>query len=155
MAENTQTFRRFRFPPTYFNLSWISMVSLRLLFPEPQIVSFPYKLLGILFLLLGPWMNLWASSYFKKVNTTVKPFEISQHLVTSGFFSISRHPMHLWMVSVLLGVALLLETFLPFLIIPVFMYVINRKFIIPEEQLLIETFGQDYLDYKNRVRRWI
>ncbi|UCF65618.1 MAG: hypothetical protein JSW33_07220 [bacterium] len=59
------------------------------------------------------------------------------------------------MVSVLLGVALLLETFLPFLIIPVFMYVINRKFIIPEEQLLIETFGQDYLDYKNRVRRWI
>ena len=155
MSEHNQTSKRFRLPTTYFNLSWISMVLLRLLFPGPQIISFPFNLLGILLLLLGLWMNLWASSYFKKVNTTVKPFETSRQLITNGFFSITRHPMYLGMVSVLLGAAILLGSFLPFLIIPIFMYVINRKFIIPEEQMLNETFGQEYLNYKNRVRRWI
>jgi len=144
-----------RLPPTYFNLAWVSMGILYLLVPGPKIISFPFTLAGILPLLLGLWMNLWASNHFKKVNTTVKPFETSSQLVKKGFFSISRHPMYLGMASVLLGIAILLGNLLPFLIIPVFVIIINRKFIIPEEQMLLDTFGQEYKDYRNQVRRWI
>ena len=126
-----------------------------LIVPGPKIISFPFTLLGILFLFLGLWMNLWASNHFKKVNTTVKPFETSSQLVKQGFFSISRHPMYLGMASALLGIAILLGYLLPFVIIPVFTMVINRKFIVPEEQMLLNTFGEEYREYQNQVRRWI
>jgi protein-S-isoprenylcysteine O-methyltransferase Ste14 len=106
-------------------------------------------------MLAGLWINLWASNYFKKVDTTVKPFQTSTHLVTIGFYKYSRHPMYLGMLLILLGIFLLLGSLSPIIILPVYITLITRNFILPEEKMLQETFGDSYQKYKIKVRRWI
>jgi protein-S-isoprenylcysteine O-methyltransferase Ste14 len=155
MDKQSAQVKRFRLPPTYFNLSWITMTILHFTVPVYYFLPIPYNLTGILLMLPGLWMNMWASNYFNKVNTTVKPFQTSTHLVTTGFYRISRHPMYLGMLLILLGIFLLLGSLTPFIVIPVYIALINRKFILPEEKMLLKTFGEDYKNYTQKVRRWI
>lgn len=92
---------------------------------------------------------------FKKKKTTVKPFKKPTELIIIGPFKISRHPMYLGMVAVLLGVAILHGTLIT-LIFPVIFIVLSEKLFIPyEESNLKEVFGENYINYKNRVRRWL
>jgi protein-S-isoprenylcysteine O-methyltransferase Ste14 len=59
------------------------------------------------------------------------------------------------MATALLGLGVLLGMALPFGVVPVFVWVINRYFIRREEAMLEVAFGVEYRDYKTRVRRWI
>jgi protein-S-isoprenylcysteine O-methyltransferase Ste14 len=59
------------------------------------------------------------------------------------------------MVLALAGVALLLGSVSPWFVVPVFIGVISYNVIPVEESMLAERFGQEYLDYRARVRRWI
>ena len=103
----------------------------------------------------GVVLNIWTDAIFKKRDTTVKPHEIPTALEISGPFQMSRHPMYLGMVAILLGVAVLLGSLVT-LFFPVIFIVLMEMFFIPlEEQNLEKTFGKKYLDYKKKVRRWI
>ena len=55
------------------------------------------------------------------------------------------------MVCALVGVALLAGSLTPFLVIPAFAYLIDRRFIRAEEAMLEQTFGPQYADYTTRV----
>jgi protein-S-isoprenylcysteine O-methyltransferase Ste14 len=155
MGEDFQKSRRFQLPPTYFNFSWLAMFILHFTFPVYQFLHYPYNLTGFMFLLAGLWINVWASNYFKKVNTTIKPFQRSNQLITSGLYRYSRHPMYLGMVIALLGIILILGSLSPIIVLPIFMVLISRKFITPEEEMLLRTFGDTYEKYKKQVRCWI
>ena len=63
--------------------------------------------------------------------------------------------MYLWMLVVLLGFFVLLGSFKPLLIPPLFAILIDRRFISPEERGLEQTFGEQFKAYKARVRRWL
>jgi len=63
--------------------------------------------------------------------------------------------MYLGMVILLIGVASYLGNLTPFLIIPVFFLILQENFIKHEELFLENIFAQEYLDYKNDVRRWV
>jgi protein-S-isoprenylcysteine O-methyltransferase Ste14 len=63
--------------------------------------------------------------------------------------------MYLGFVLILLGLAILLGSLFPLLIVPVFAVVMDRVFIVVEERMLGEKFGQAWLDYKGRTRRWL
>ena len=155
MEEKSEQVKRFRLPPTYFNFSWITMVILNFTIPGYRFLLFPYTLVGILLMVPGLWMNLWASKYFNTVGTTVKPFQVSEQLVTTGFYRYSRHPMYLGMLLILVGVFLFLGSLTPILVLPFFILLINRRFISPEEAMLLDRFGEAYEKYQKRVRRWI
>ncbi len=98
---------------------------------------------------------MWADGLFKRKNTTVKPFEKSSALILEGPFRFSRHPMYLGMVIALLGVAIILGSLITFLVPIAFFVSMQIVFIRHEEKALEQTFGQEYLDYKNRVRSWL
>jgi len=142
-------------PPTYLWAAMIAMVALHFLFPVKRIIPFPWNLLGVVPFALGAGVNLIADSVFRKANTTVKPFQESAALVTTGVYRISRHPMYLGFVLILLGLAILLGSLTPFFVILIFAGLMERIFIVVEERMLGETFGQAWLDYKARVRRWV
>ena len=63
--------------------------------------------------------------------------------------------MYLGFALILFGTAGLFGTLTPFLVVPVFMVLIEKDFIRGEEKMLEQKFGQIYLGYKQMVRRWI
>ncbi len=142
-------------PPTYFLGSIVLAVLLHFLFPLRQFLAFPWRLLGLVPLVTGIVLNLLADQTFKKHETTVKPFEESKALVTGGVFRISRNPMYLGMTLILLGITLILGSVTPFVVVLLFPVLLDRIFIVTEERMLEDTFGDQFEQYRNRVRRWI
>jgi protein-S-isoprenylcysteine O-methyltransferase Ste14 len=142
-------------PTTWLLVALIVMVALRLVVPGPTIVPLPWGLIGLVPLGLGVALNLAADSAFHRVGTTVKPFETSSTLVTGGVFRFTRNPMYLGFVLLLAGVALLLGSMPPWLVVLAFGVLMDRAYIVKEERMLAEAFGAAWLKYRARVGRWI
>ena len=142
-------------PPTYFLMCLACEIGLHFASPIRKIVAFPYSLLAIPLIIFGVGLNVWADSLFKKHRTTVKPHESPTALVTSGPFRLSRHPMYVGMLAILLGGAILLGSVVTFAFPILFAILMETVLIRLEERNLEETFGERYLDYRRKVRRWI
>ena len=142
-------------PPTYFIIFLLSSIILHFVFPIKKIIFPPYIYLGWIFIIFGAVLNIWVDLLFKKSKTTIKPFEKPAKLIVKGPFRISRHPVYLGMTSVLLGVAIVHGTLISFIFPIVFIFLLKILFIPYEEKNLEETFGEDYVDYKGRVRSWL
>ncbi len=128
---------------------------LHFLIPVSKIAPYPWNLLGILPLVMGVSLNLIADAAFKREQTTVKPFEKSTALVVTGAFQISRHPMYLGMVLILLGIAILMGTLTPLIVILIFGILMEFVFVRTEERMLEEQFGETWFAYKKKVRKWL
>ncbi|MGO9111010.1 MAG: methyltransferase family protein [Thermoguttaceae bacterium] len=142
-------------PPTYLLISIVAMIALHFLSPVMRIISFPWNLLGIVPLFLGVMLNLIANSAFQRAKTTVKPFEEASALITSGAFLISRNPMYLGFVLILIGVAILLGSLTECVVVLAFFVLISRVFVSVEERMLAKTFGVEWENYKRSTRRWL
>jgi len=142
-------------PPIYLYTAIGLMVILHILFPGIQVLSGPLVFLGVIPLTVGVVINLLADKAFKQRGTTVKPFEESSALVTTGVFRLSRNPMYLGFVLGTVGIGLLLGSLTPWVVIVGFVFVIDSIFIRTEEQMLMRCFGQSFLEYKQHTRKWI
>jgi len=114
-----------------------------------------FRFTGIFILVVGFWIIFWAFGLFQKKETPVIPTDIPTTVVSDGPFRFSRNPMYFGMVLILLGAACSVGTFPMFLAPLTFLLIINRIFIPYEERKMEDLFGQTYLDYKRRVRRWL
>tara|TARA_Y100001978_G_C23667507_1_gene421974 strand:+ start:1241 stop:1567 length:327 start_codon:yes stop_codon:yes gene_type:complete len=94
---------------------------------------------------------------FKKEKTTINPIKIEKatSLVTSGIFKYSRNPMYLGMVLILISTAVKFNFYGGVLVIVFFVYFITIFQILPEEKAMKKLFGEDFLKYKNKTRRWL
>jgi protein-S-isoprenylcysteine O-methyltransferase Ste14 len=142
-------------PPTYFVFFLVLMAVLHFLLPVAEVVPSPLWLLGSVPLALGIVLNLVADQAFKRYQTTVKPYEESSTLITSGVFRLTRNPMYLGMVFILTGIAVLMGSLTPFVVIPFFVVLMNRVYITVEESMLAQKFGENWEAYAAKVRRWI
>ena len=84
----------------------------------------------------------------------LKP-EKATSIISTGFYRVSRNPMYLGMVIVLFGWAVMLLNPLSLAGLPLFVAYIQRFQIAPEERALTQRFGDEYLAYTRKVRRWI
>ena len=142
-------------PPTWMLIAIIAMLALNFLLPVAKIIPTLWNLSGLIFLVSGITLNLIADRAFHRVGTTVKPYQESSDLVTSGVFQLSRNPMYLGMVLILIGVAVLLRSLSPLLIVIPFAILIDQIYIRVEEQMLTEKFGAKWQTYKQQTRRWL
>ena len=94
---------------------------------------------------------------FRKSSTTVNPLtpEKTSSLVVTGLYAYSRNPMYVGFFLFLLSFGILLENFVALVFLPLFIMVINRVQIRPEEKTLEMIFGDEYRRYMESVRRWI
>jgi protein-S-isoprenylcysteine O-methyltransferase Ste14 len=142
-------------PPFYLFAALVAMGILHFALPLCRLIAFPWNLAGLPILATGVWLALAADRLFTQHGTTVKPFERSSALVTTGPFRISRHPMYLGFTLVLLGVALLAGSLSPFAVVVLFLILMEALFIRTEERMMGETFGDAWTSYARRVRRWL
>jgi len=96
-----------------------------------------------------------AFYYMKKAGTNIKTRLPTEAIVTTSVFSYTRNPIYLSMVILLLAFALLFNALWIAIMIPAFMFVMQKGVIEREEAYLERKFGDEYLRYKKRVRRWI
>jgi len=94
---------------------------------------------------------------FRLANTTVDPSKPEQatNLVTSGVYRFSRNPMYVGFVFILLGWGIWLSSLWALLCVAGFIAYLTLFQIIPEERALTKLFGEDYTQYKNKVKRWL
>ena len=143
------------YPPVFFLVALLLMIGLHLLLPIRTFIAAPYRYLGLVPLALGLAVVLHVDRTFRRAGTTIKPFERSSKLLVDGPYRISRNPIYLGLVVALAGVAVVCGSITPFMVVPAFAFLIDRRFIRAEEAQLEETFGQEYDAYKRRVRRWL
>ena len=142
-------------PPTLMLITMIAMLALHFLLPVAWIIPPFWNLTGLILIASGLMLNLSADKAFHTVHTTVKPFEESSSLVTNGVFRISRNPMYLGFVLILTGVAILLRTLSPYLMIIAFVIILDKTYVRVEERMLTEKFGSSWKRYQSVTRRWL
>ena len=76
-------------------------------------------------------------------------------MIVKGPFRFSRHPMYLGMAAILLGAGFIFGSLVTFLVTVVFIITMEMVFISVEEKNMTEIFGENYINYKKHVRRWI
>ena len=122
-----------------------------------QFLSYSNNRISIFLLILGLFVFISAVRSFRKQKTTVNPLAPKQasSLVVSGIFKYSRNPMYLGMLIVLLSISFKFNL-IGGIITSLFFYVFITKFqIIPEEVAMNELFGDQFIDYSKKTRRWI
>lgn len=142
-------------PPVYMLFSLIAMALLHWLLPVVQLLEFPARWAGAALMVASAALVLTVVGMFRKVDTPIPPGEKATTLVTGGPFRFSRNPIYVGLTGFLLGVAILMGSLTPLLVVPVFVLIIHYEFVLYEERMLESTFGTSYAAYRSRVRRWI
>jgi protein-S-isoprenylcysteine O-methyltransferase Ste14 len=107
--------------------------------------------------LLGIICSTLGVGSFRRARTTVNPLrpEAATALVVSGIYRVTRNPMYLGFLFLLLGELVWLGNPIAACVAPAFVVYLTRFQIRPEEAALRERFGLEYSKYAARVRRWL
>ncbi len=92
---------------------------------------------------------------FKAADTNLSPKEPTTAIVTDGVYRYSRNPIYVSMIIGFVGLSLMNDALMMLLMVIPLFYTLALGVIIPEEEYLAKKFGDEYLDYKNKVKRWI
>ncbi len=110
---------------------------------------------GIAAFALALALAVWAIVTLRRAGTRVETTKPTTAIVASGPYGVTRNPIYGAMLMGLFGLALALNTAWLLLVMVPFYLVIRFGVIAREEAYLERKFGQAYLDYKSRVRRWL
>lgn len=114
------------------------------------------NVISVILVVTGLAIAIIATRQFSAAKTTVNPLSPSNAtaLVSAGIFSFSRNPMYVGMLLILMAWAVWLASLTNVLAIILWVQTITYLQIKPEEEALSQLFGEQYLEYCQRVRRW-
>lgn len=113
------------------------------------------RLVGLPLVVGGLSLAAWFFRTLRGAGTPVDPSEPVRALVTDGPYRYSRNPGYLSMAVIYAGVSSVANSLPSILLLPVALVAIRRGVIDREERYLERLFGEEYLAYKARVRRWL
>lgn len=144
-------------PPLIAVLFIAAMFVLGWLIPAFNFDFAGQRWIAMVLLIAGFMPAALAGKRFFDAKTTILPDRISEtsSLVTDGIYQYTRNPMYLGMALVIAAAGIGRGSWLMPLAVAGFVLVINRVQIAPEEVGLEKLFGQDYVAYCQKVRRWI
>jgi protein-S-isoprenylcysteine O-methyltransferase Ste14 len=144
-------------PPLTLVVSLVVGLLLHRLFPVSMMsASWPVRLLIAAPFLLGYGViNVVAIRMMLARNTTLVPHGSTTTLVSEGPFGLTRNPLYLSVLLLYAGIAVLVNEVWMLCLLPVMLIALDRGAVIHEEKYLEQKFGDQYLEYKRRVRRWI
>ena len=154
-SPDTRRPRRIVYPPVWLVIGLIVIFVVDQYYPIQRFTGGLSQALGSVAIVAGLLLLVLAGGLFKKADTEMIPFREVRALVTDGVYRFTRNPMYLGMALILLGTACTTGTVAGLLVTPVFMAIIEIRFIRPEEHMLRGIFGPEFDDYCSRVRRWL
>jgi protein-S-isoprenylcysteine O-methyltransferase Ste14 len=111
--------------------------------------------IGILFLLLAVYFGTRSMNQFIQTKNTIIPNKPAASLQTTGVYHSTRNPMYLALMMLYLGLSCLIGNWWNIILLPLLLLIIQEYIIKKEEKYLVRKFGQEYTDYRHRVRRWL
>ena len=142
-------------PPKLAAFYFLVTLGLHFLLRPHIIFNFDHRSWGVLTFVLGLTVMSWAWTLVRNQKTAIRPTEKPSVMIMDGPFEWSRNPMYLGMTLMLWGSAMFVGTLVMFFAPIAFLLTMNAVFILHEEEMMERAFGEEYLEYQSRVRRWL
>ena len=113
------------------------------------------QMMGALLVGTGLMLICAAAFSFRRARTTIIPHQTPTQLVTTGVYARSRNPIYLADALILTGLILRFDALPSLVLVPIFVWWIERHFIVPEEDRMRRTFRVEFARYEQNVRRWV
>jgi protein-S-isoprenylcysteine O-methyltransferase Ste14 len=142
-------------PPLLFVIPILASLVIEWFVPTSLVHGTFRWIIGVLFFLAGIALNVGGFIAQKRAGTDPIPFNPSTRIVSHGLYRFTRNPMYIGFALCTLGLAILVDSAWMLLAVPIGLVLIDRIVITREERYLERKFGEEYLNYKRRVRRWV
>src|SRR5262245_4991557 len=143
------------FPPLLYLGTLLLGLLLNYFRPAPLASIVWPRVAGAVLLLASGLTARWAQKTMQRAGTNVLPSQPALAIVTEGPFRFTRNPIYVANTFAYLGLALVLNTWWPILLLLPMLLALDWGIIRREERYLEARFGETYLAYKRRVRRWL
>jgi protein-S-isoprenylcysteine O-methyltransferase Ste14 len=145
--------RQWESPPTWL-LLMITLAALQARYLPMIDAGRPGRIAGTVLIVGGLFIFTAALLQFWRHRTTVMPRETPVAMIDSGIYRLSRNPIYLADALFLAGAALWWDA-ASLLLVPLFVMIITRRFILGEESGLRAVFGAAFDRYAAQTRRWL
>ena len=143
-------------PPLAWGLAIVAGLALKWLVPLPFLpADLPTGWLGAIVFVLALALGVWAIITMTRAGSNVPTNLPTTTIVESGPYRFTRNPIYLGMFLVLTGLAIAFDNLWLLIMLLPFALVIRYGVVAREEAYLERKFGDVYLDYRSRVRRWL
>jgi protein-S-isoprenylcysteine O-methyltransferase Ste14 len=143
-------------PPLAWGLAIVARLALKWLVPLPFLpADLPTGWLGAIVFVLALALGVWAIVTMTRAGSNVPTNLPTTTIVESGPYRFTRNPIYLGMFLVLTGLAIAFDNLWLLVMLLPFALVIRYGVVAREEAYLERKFGDVYLDYRSRVRRWL
>ena len=144
-----------KIPPPIITL--LSIVIIYLFERKIEYSQLHLKAIAITFLILGLTLIFLAVLKFIKTKTTVDPTRPhkTSNLVITGIYKLTRNPMYLGMLFLIMAYAIYNNNIFGCIVVPIFIFYINKFQIEPEEIEMRKKFGESFENYCKKVNRWL
>jgi protein-S-isoprenylcysteine O-methyltransferase Ste14 len=142
------------YPPVLAGVLLAAGIVLHFTLPEARDTAW-HHVLGLVLVAGGLGLSFYAAATFAARGTTKNPYGEPSAFVLTPPYNFTRNPMYLGLAVVLLGLAVFFDSIV-MLLGPAVFYAALDTIVIPrEEEAMLTQFGDQYRDYKGRVRRWL
>ena len=142
-------------PPALFVVPFLALWALELLFPTRLLPS-PWRwVVGGLLLALGLLLPVLGARTQRRAGTDFLPDRPSTRIMDHGVYARTRNPMYVGFAVATAGLAVLASSAWALLAVPLGLVLMQRLVVLRVERYLERKFGEEYLAYKRRVRRWL
>jgi protein-S-isoprenylcysteine O-methyltransferase Ste14 len=141
-------------PPLIFIIVFVAGLQLQRFFPFVDIPKVIGRLISVMCFVVSTILAASSFIMFQRAHTSPLPIKPTLVLVTNGPYRFSRNPMYLSLFLLYFGLALWLDVFWVLVLVPLVIILVQYLAIVREERYLERKFGQQYISYKARVRRW-
>jgi len=142
-------------PPLLFVIPILVSIVIEHFFPTVFVHGPVRWIAGVLLVAFGVALNIVGFITQKRAGTDPIPFNPTTKIVSHGLYRFSRNPMYIGFAFWTLGVAILINSLWALMAVPIGLILIDLLVVAREEGYLERKFGEEYLSYKRRVRRWI
>jgi protein-S-isoprenylcysteine O-methyltransferase Ste14 len=153
--KDSPAINKYTHPPIVAMFYIIVALLLGRLIPALAGMSPLLKNVGLGFTFIGFLLGVGAFIEFRKAHTTLDPHGSVTALVRSGIYGITRNPIYLGFLLMVLGFPLAYGSLWGLVAMPFYATTMSRLVIEKEEAYLEKKFKREYTEYKSRVRRWL
>lgn len=144
-------------PPLIFIIVVAVGLLLNKIFPldilrEPGVIT---RIFGIMLFVVAGVIQVPTVLLMLRKKTALRPDKKTTTIITNGFFKYSRNPLYLSLMVIHCAIAVYYNFLWLLILLPVLFVALERWVVLREEKYLERLFGEDYLEYKKKVRRWI